>query len=323
MIQETNGECRARVVDGTLAEAAEWSSPAPSAYRSSPIRTRRSRAEIERVKTDLYDILAELRPATVRQTFYAAVSRGVIPKTEAVYKNVVGRLLVQMRRAGEIPFGWIADSTRWMRKPKTYASVGDMLHQSQQFFRRALWDNQDAYVEIWLEKDALAGVILDVTSEFDVPLMVTRGYPSITYLYEAAEAIANRDKPAYLYYFGDFDPSGLDITRAVDEGIREFAPDSEIHFERVAVTPEQIRILGLPTRPTKTTDSRSKGFGAASVEVDAIPPATLRALVQSYIETHIDQDQLERTRLIEEQERRTLDGVVNALEAARNAQVTP
>lgn len=86
-----------------------------SGYRSSPIRPRRRQVDIEQLKADLYEILAELHPATVRQTFYAAVSRGIIPKTEAAYKTVVGRLLVQMRRAREIPFGWIADSTRWMR----------------------------------------------------------------------------------------------------------------------------------------------------------------------------------------------------------------
>ena len=113
-----------------------------SSYRSSPTRARRSRADMKRLKADLYAILAELQPATVRQTFYAAVSRGIIATTEASYKNVVGRLLVQMRRAGEIPFGWIADSTRWMRNPRSYRSLADMLEQSQRFYLRALDDQE-------------------------------------------------------------------------------------------------------------------------------------------------------------------------------------
>jgi hypothetical protein len=146
------------------------------------------------------------------------------------------RLLGEMCRAKEIPFGWIADNTRWMRKPTTYSSLSDMLERSAEFYRRALWDESDVYVEIWLEKDALAGVLYDATAEWDVPLMVTRGYASISYLHSAAEAIQQRGKRACLYYFGDYDPSGIDITRAVEQGIREFAPDTDIEFERVAVT---------------------------------------------------------------------------------------
>ena len=250
--------------------------------------SRRSRAEMEAIRKSIREILGEIQPATVRQTFYQLVSRAVIGKTEAEYKQTVVRLLTAMRRAGDIPFGWIADNTRWMRKPRSYSSLTDMLDQQQRFYRRALWDNQDSYVEIWLEKDALSGVLYEVTAEFDVPLMVTRGYPSISYLYEAAEAIAARGKPAYLYYLGDHDPSGCDITRAVENGIREFAPNAEIYFERIAVTPAQIQELNLPTRPTKESDSRSKGFEGESVEVDAIPPATLRSMVRELIESHID-----------------------------------
>ena len=179
-----------------------------------------------------------------------------------------------------------------------------------------MWDNQDAYVEIWLEKDALSGVLYQETAEFDVPLMVTRGYPSISYLYEAAEAVSECNKPAFLYYFGDYDPSGCDITRAVEAGIREFAPSAEIHFQRVAVTREQIDRWALPTRPTKKTDSRSKQFDGESVEVDAVPPATLRTMVRGCIERHIDPWRLTQLRRVEAQERETLKRIVGAMEQA-------
>jgi hypothetical protein len=148
-----------------------------------------------------------------------------------------------------------------------------------------------------------------VTAEYDVPLMVTRGYPSLSFLHAAADAIANQGKPTHLYYFGDYDPSGVDITRAVEEGIREFAPEAEIYFERVAVTPEQIRTMRLPTRPTKTTDSRRKSFVGDSVEVDAILPDTLRDMVRRSIQQHIDKDALERLKIIETQERQTLENI--------------
>jgi len=243
---------------------------------------------------------------TVRQVFYQLVSRGVIAKTEGEHRQTVVRLLTAMRRAGEMPFGWIGDNTRWMRKPRTYSSMQDMLALTAQTYRRALWDNQNAYVEIWLEKDALAGVVYQETDPWDVPLMVTRGYPSLSYLYEAAEAIGECGKPAYLYYFGDWDPSGVDITRSVERGIREFAPNAQIVFERIAITPQQIGELRLPTRPTKNTDSRSKNFSGESVEVDAIPPAVLRGLVKECIEKHIDRRALARTRKIEAAERETL-----------------
>ena len=279
---------------------------APESVCGSRPTSRRTRTEIQAIRQAIREILAEIQPATVRQTFYQLVSRGVIAKTEGEYKRTVVRLLTVMRRAGEIPFGWIADSTRWMRKPHSYAGLSDMLEQQQHFYRRALWDNQAAYVEIWLEKDALAGVLYDVTAEFDVPLMVTRGYPSISYLYEAADAIAETGKPAYLYYFGDYDPSGCDITRAVEAGIREFAPKADIHFTRVAVTPAQIHLLGLTTRPTKDTDSRSRNFEGESVEADAIPPSTLRQMVRNCIESHLDFEQLQRLQVVEEAERETL-----------------
>jgi hypothetical protein len=136
--------------------------------------------------------------------------------------------------------------------------------------------------------------------------MVTRGFASLSFLYEAAEAIRDRDKPAFLYYFGDHDPSGLDIPRTVEARLREFAPDAEIHFERVAVNPDQIRRWGLPTRPTKESDSRSKNFEGESVEVDAIEPAMLRRLCDECIVRHIDEDLYDRLREVEAAERATL-----------------
>ena len=143
---------------------------------------------------------------------------------------------------------------------KTYSDLEDALWNNARTYRRSVWDDQDVYVEIWLEKDALAGVLVDVTDLWDVPLMVTRGFASLSFLYEAADCIESQGKPAFLYYFGDHDPSGVDIPRTVKERSREFAPDAEITFERVAVNPDQIERRGLPSAPTKKTDSRSKNF---------------------------------------------------------------
>jgi hypothetical protein len=277
-----------------------------TAYGSRSIkRVRRTRGAIDIIKSGIIEVLEEIQPATVRQVYYQCVSRGLIPKTEGAYKMLV-RLLTEMRRDRLIPFDYLADSTRWMRKPRTYRGAKHALRETARFYRRSLWADSPTYCEVWLEKDALAGVLFEVTEEFDVPLMVTRGYPSLTFLHSAAEAIAKRGVPAHLYYFGDRDPSGLNIPQVVERGIREFAPKVELHFERVAVTDQQIVQYNLPTRPTKKTDTRSNGFDGRSVEVDAIPPAELRRLAHECITQHIDPRVLEQTLIAEASEREWL-----------------
>lgn len=284
-------------------------------YRSSPIkRQRRSKADIQAIRDTIYEVLSDSNPMTVRQVFYQLVSRGAIDKTEAQYKSTVCRLLVDMRRDGTIPYDWLADSTRWMRKPTTHSSLAAMLERTQETYRRAIWDNQDVCVEVWLEKEALAGVLYPITDQWDVPLMVTRGYPSVSYLYEGALAIAAQEKPSYIYYFGDRDPSGVDIDRFVERQIRELAPDADLLFERVAVTPGQIEEFNLPTRPTKKTDSRSKSFDGESVEVDAIPPDVLREPCNECISAHIDPAAYHRMQKVEAAERETMASMIGAME---------
>ena len=251
---------------------------------------------------------------TVRQVFYVAETQGLIEKTENEYKQTICRPLANMRRDGALPYDWLADNTRWQRKPRTYSGLAGMLDSAQRTYRRAIWDDQEVYVEIWLEKEALAGVLWDVTAKWDVPLMVTKGYSSLSFLHSAAETIAEENKPTYLYYFGDLDPSGVDASRFVIETLREMAPETYIHFERVAVTREQVEEMDLPTRPTKKTDSRAKSFDGDSVEVDAIKPGKLREMAEAVILQHIDTDLLERMREVEHAERETLREICSRLE---------
>jgi hypothetical protein len=107
---------------------------------------RRTKAEMERICEALFETLETDNPMTVRQVFYRLVSQAVIGKTEKGYSNTVSRLLVKMRRAGDVPFGWISDNTRWMRKPRTFSSAEQALRLTAQTYRRAIWDNQDVYV---------------------------------------------------------------------------------------------------------------------------------------------------------------------------------
>jgi hypothetical protein len=211
-----------------------------------------------------------------------------------------------MREAGEIPFEWIADNTRWMHKPTSFTGIEHCLNSAAEFYRRNLWASMPMQVEIWCEKDALAGVLLEETKVYDVPLMVARGYSSMSFLHSSAKAIEAKDKPAYIYHFGDLDPSGVDATRDIEAKLRRYAPQAEIHFERPAVTRQQADEWDLPSRPTKQTDTRAKKWTGTSVELDAIPAARLRQIVRECIERHVDQQKLDMLKVAEESEREML-----------------
>ena len=285
-------------------------------YQASPIKRGRStKAEVGARRLALYDIVKAMQPMTVRQVYYQATVRGIVDKTEAGYTKVQTDLVL-MRRAGALPYDWLADNTRWQRKPITFNSIQDALDDTARFYRKALWSEVDAYVEIWLEKDALAGVILPITTMYDVPLMVARGYASLSFLHSAAEYINTLNSPVYIYHLGDFDPSGVNAGEKIEETLHELAPKADITFKRIAVTPQQIRSLKLPTRPTKTTDTRSKGFGSISVELDAIPPDDLRCLVQVVIEQHLPKRQFDVLKAAEDSERGIIAKMVREMGAA-------
>jgi hypothetical protein len=282
-------------------------------YAASPIRRERStKVEVEARRAALLAIIDAGRPMTVRQVFYQATVRGLVEKAETGYAKVQIDL-TKMRRDGTLPYDWLADNTRWQRKPKTFSSVEEALERTARLYRKDLWCDADGYVEIWLEKDALSGVIYPITSMYDVPLMVARGYASLSFLHSAAEQINDLVVPAYIYHLGDFDPSGINAGEKIEETLRELAPDADIHFERLAVTPAQITTWSLPTRPTKQSDTRSKGFGNISVELDAIDPNDLRDLVQRAIERHLPPEQFEILKAAEESERDLLRTSVRRL----------
>jgi hypothetical protein len=275
-------------------------------YGTSAIkRSRRTRAELQDLETAIYDIARTERPCTIRGVFYRVTSRGLVPKTEAGYRQVQNRILL-MRRRGALPYGWISDGTRWQVKPETWSGVDAMLSETAQFYRRALWDNQAVHLEIWSEKDAIRSVVYPVTAEFDVPLMVARGFASESFLWETAQAIIADGKPAVIYQLGDHDPSGVSAWEHTRRRLAEFAPRVEFEFERLAITPEQIIEHRLPTRPTKQSDSRAKTFDGDSVEVDALPSPVLRDLVRNAIEQWIDPEALRLTKVAEASEREVL-----------------
>ncbi len=287
------------------------------AYETSHIKRRRAtKAEMEDRAEALIDIVEEIAPATVRQVFYQATVRNVIEKTEAGYAKVQ-RMLADLRRDGEIDYRNIADNTRWMRKPDTYSSIQAAVDDTATFYRKSLWDNTDVYCEVWLEKDALSGVLWPVTSKYDVPLMVSRGYASLSFLHSAADTMEREGRPCHVYHLGDWDPSGQDAARHIEETLREMTCDAEIYFERIAVTADQIDEWDLPSRPTKSSDTRSRKWrGGDSVELDAIHPDELRQLAQEYIEQHLPPDEFKILKVAEASERELLQSWAESVEAA-------
>jgi hypothetical protein len=275
-------------------------------YQASPIkRTRASKIQVELRRAWLGKLVCEMQPMTVRQAFYQATVHGIVEKSEAGYSKVQTDLAI-MRRAGDLPYDWLADNTRWQRKPRSFDSIEDALADTARLYRKALWVDADAYVEVWLEKDALSGVIYPITALYDVPLMVARGYASLSFLHSSAEYINELDVPVFIYHLGDFDPSGVNAGEKIEQTLKEMAPGADITFERIGVTPWQISAWNLPTRPTKSSDTRSKGLGEISVELDAITPGHLRDLVERAINKHLPQDQLRVLKIAEKDERRQL-----------------
>ena len=265
---------------------------------------------VARRRDRLVDLADRMQPATVRQLYYLAETEELVTKSESGYRQVQHDLLL-LRREGRVPYDWISDNTRWIRKSSSYRGIDHFLNLTLKTYRRALWADMPVRVEIWCEKDALAGVIMEETDPYDVPLLVAKGCSSETYLYVVAQALASYAKPTHVYHLGDHDPTGhvaaAHIERLLRKFAREFSPDAEIHFERVAVTEAQIAEWGLPTRPTKREGNRhAKGFVGDSCELDAIPPLKLREIVRGKIEQHIDVDRFAIIKEAEKSEREAL-----------------
>ena len=253
-------------------------------------------------------LAAEKDPITIRHLFYLLVSQGIIEKTEAAYKALCSHLS-KWRRSGAVPWNSFTDSTRWHIQGTTFYNMQDALNTTVETYRRNLWADQDHYLEVWVEKDAIAGIVAPKANAFGVPVFVCRGFASLSSLFSAANTfrrMAEAGKKVIIYHFGDYDPSGVAAGQSVLKAMRDDFR-VELQFIRAAVTEEQIEEMNLPTRPTKTTGTHARHWtGGRSVELDAMPAAELRRLVESCITRHIDVDAWNTLRRTEEMERETL-----------------
>ncbi len=181
------------------------------------------------------DILAEHHPMTLRQVYYQLVSRQVIENNRSQYHSV-SKALVAARREGVIPWDWIEDRLRQPRHVSMWGGLADFADTCKMAYRRNVWENQSTYIEAWLEKDALSGILEDALSPYGVTLNVGRGYDGWSSIHNAAHRL---DDDAAILYFGDFDPSGEDMVRSLRErladgltALPELSPDTETQRER-------------------------------------------------------------------------------------------
>jgi len=240
---------------------------------------------------------------TLRQLYYRLVSKHLFPNTINSYKRL-SRVMVKAREQGDVPVNCLEDRSRRIlgRGDTGYASAEEFLRrriaglkESYKEFTMPMWDDQPNYVLVSLEKDALSRLVSDIANQYSVRTFPTRGYPSFTYVNRMATYIRNRlkDKPTVVLYFGDFDPSGIDIERDLDDRLTKYDA-GDFKVRRVALTKDQIEQYSLPPMPVKRSDARSEGFmesyGDQSVELDALDPNTLKLMVAQSIAGNIDLD---------------------------------
>jgi hypothetical protein len=257
---------------------------------------------------------------TLRQLYYQLVSRNIIPNQENRYK-ALGNLMKDARMAGLVDWDAIEDRGRRPNIPTEFNGLTDLVQAALDSYRLPRWEGQPYYIELWVEKDALSGVLAPLGDEYHVTIVVDRGYSSASGLYDAAQRrFANHTgQECVLIYLGDHDPSGLDMDRDITErGNILPRSDPVIRIKRIALTWGQIQSYQLPPNPAKKSDSRYKAYiakyGYDCWEVDAIPPAVLQTLVRDAIENHLDKALMDGVKAREDSDKARLRNFIRGLD---------
>ena len=265
----------------------------------------RDEASIE-LRKNIFEIFSELQMSvTVRQMYYQLLGKGY-PKTEAFYDRVQ-RELLYMRQVGVLPYQFINDPSRRRIKYASYSNSRQALDNWMRHYKQEIWQALPEYCEVWLEKKALQSIFDEVCYEFDVPLCVSSGFASESFIYEAVMQIKAINKPTVVFYFSDYDPSGIALSETVNKKLSRFGV-KDFEFIRAALTREQISAYNLPTRPTKTS-SHSKDFKGKSCELDALPPRHLVELIRQSITSLIPENHMRNIAMEEAVQLQTLQNV--------------
>jgi hypothetical protein len=267
-------------------------------------------AKTQRIIDQAVEILTDFNPMTVRQVYYQLVSRQVVENNRSRYQ-AVSDALVDARLEGIIPWDWIEDRLRRPRQIAMWTDISDFLSSMIWRYNKDIWQEQPQQVEVWCEKDALSGIFSDVIADYGVILNVGRGYDGWSSIHNAAERYGSGENVTVLY-FGDFDPSGEDMFRSLQERLGRLGSKPTMY--KVALSQDDVQRYQLPPNFTKTTDTRRAGFvalyGDQAVELDALPATVLRGRIVEEIERHMDLDALKRIQEQEKQERSKLMEVI-------------
>ena len=282
----------------------------PHRFRDEALeRIEECNAVIEQYQADGYRL-------TLRQLYYQLVSKNVIPNTPRSYK-VLGNLVSDARLAGMMDWDAIEDRGRVPRAPSEFEDLQELAEAAVASYRLPRWAGQQNYVELWVEKDALSGVLWPVAKKHHITLMVNRGYSSQSAMREAALRFINneRDDEGVLLYLGDHDPSGEDMVRDIADRLDMF--QANVRVEKIALTMDQVEEYEPPPNPAKMSDSRAESYvaqhGHESWEVDALPPNVLVELIEEKLVELIDQDLLDEVLEREERDKKNLLEAVKKL----------
>jgi hypothetical protein len=254
---------------------------------------------------------------TLRQLYYQFVSRGWLANKDTEYDRL-GALISDARIAGLIDWDALIDRTRNLRKLSAWASPGDIIQSAAQSYHIDLWKGQPYHVEVWIEKDALIGVIENVCNQWDVPFFACRGYTSQSEMWAAARRLYYYQRVEkripLIIHLGDHDPSGIDMTRDITDRLSMFvehdAGKSFVEVRRIALNMDQVEQYTPPPNPAKLSDSRAAGYvdqyGDDSWELDALRPDVIAQLIEDEIATVVQADKYFARRKLQGQQQREL-----------------
>ncbi len=274
--------------------------------------TKSSWAIIDAANSIIAEYDAQGFSLTLRQLYYQFVARGWLPNKQSEYKRL-GDIMNKARLAGEVDWNALEDRTRNVRANPHWDSPAEVVAAAAAQFRFDLWEDQEYRPEVWIEKDALVGVIEGVCTDYDVPYFACRGYNSQSEQWRAGRRFDQyyRDgQQPLVIHLGDHDPSGIDMTRDNEDRLHVFAEGGVI-VERIALNIDQVRKYNPPPNPAKETDSRSpayvKKFGGQSWELDALDPPVIAQLIRDELESVIDDDKWRARKAAQAEARGTLE----------------
>lgn len=253
------------------------------------------------------DMIAQGYVMTVRQLYYQLVATDQIVNSLQSYKRLAG-IVNDARLAGLMRWDGFEDRMREFVKKSAWNSPQDIMQGAIRGYHMDLWEDQSRRVFVIVEKDALIGVLEKTCNYYDVPIMAARGYASASVLREFARDMVmpalDRGQDVTVLHLGDHDPSGIDMSRDLEERINMFAECDDlgtcVDFERIALTIEQIREQRPPPNAAKSEDARFKGYvkmyGKVSWELDALSPRFLNELLSNNIESLYDEDKMDARR---------------------------